>query len=106
MAIRRPVESDFEVVCHEFDVQVTFKPANSHYGCDVLTDGRLSPSGPTVRHDGITGNTGEYPSSEVRLMALATIASGVAGEAPARDQRCALEGSWAAHIAGRVRELR
>jgi hypothetical protein len=53
MAIRRPVESDFEVVCHEFDVQVTFKPANSHYGCDVLTDGRLSPSGPTVRHDGI-----------------------------------------------------
>jgi hypothetical protein len=69
MAIRRPVESDFEVVCHEFDVQVTFQPTNSHYGCDVLTDGRLSPSGPTVRHDGITGNTGEYPSSEVRLMA-------------------------------------
>jgi hypothetical protein len=32
MAIRRPVESNFEVVCHEFDVQVTFKPTNSHYG--------------------------------------------------------------------------
>ena len=67
MAIRRPVESDFEVVCHEFDVQVTFKPTNSHYGCDVLTDGRSQRPNREARRD--YRHTGEYPSSEVRLMA-------------------------------------
>jgi hypothetical protein len=69
MAIKRPVERDFQVVCHEFAIQVTFKPTDSHYSFARLADGRLSPDGPTVKHYGITGDTGEYPPSDVHLMA-------------------------------------
>jgi hypothetical protein len=75
MGIRRPIESDFEVVCHASAVEVTFKPTRSHYTFNLLADekgiarlDRLSPD-VHVRHAGVTGDTGEYPSSDVRLMA-------------------------------------
>ena|ERR1700730_4035129 len=64
-----PLERDAWLVCYDSFVEVIFKPTSSHYTFDVLTDRRLSPGGPILRHTGVTGDTGEYPSSEVRLMA-------------------------------------
>jgi hypothetical protein len=75
MAIRRPLVSDFEAVCHESTVEVTFKPTKSCYTFTLLADekgiarlDRLSRDF-HVRHAGVTGDTGEYPSSDVLLMA-------------------------------------
>ena len=75
MAIRRPVERDFEVVCQESTVEVTFKPTSSLYTFNVLVEQKdIARWGPlslgySVRHAGVTGDTGEYPPSEVVYMA-------------------------------------
>jgi hypothetical protein len=52
MGIKRPVESDFEVDCHESFVAVTFKLTNSHYTFNLLADeqdvARPGPVSPKV----------------------------------------------------------
>jgi hypothetical protein len=75
MAIKRPLKSDFDVVCHESFVEVTFKPTKSYYVFNRLVDkkdiarhGPLSPDA-HVRHAGLTGDTGEYPAWDVLFMA-------------------------------------
>jgi len=72
--MKQPTPSDFIVDVQQVHVNVIFKPTDSHYNFDRLTDpediarqGPLSPS-PNVRH-GNTGDTGDYPSEEVAQMA-------------------------------------
>jgi hypothetical protein len=69
LAARRlyPLESDFDVVCGESAVEVIFKPANGEYTFNIHTDEK--GYGPLtfghVRHKGVTGDTAEYPPSDV-----------------------------------------
>jgi hypothetical protein len=72
--MKQPTPSDFIVNVKESSVSVIFKPSNSDYNFDRLTDpediaryGPLSQS-PNVRH-GNTGDTGDYPPEEVAQMA-------------------------------------
>ena len=72
--MKQPTPSDFIVEVKGSSVNVIFKPSNSDYTFHRLADaediarhGPLSRS-PNVRH-GDTGDTGDYPSSEVRAMA-------------------------------------
>jgi hypothetical protein len=75
MAMKHPVESDFDTSVTEAGVTVTFKPRNSIYSFYRLADtddiARLGPVSPGhVRHAGPTGDTGDYAPNEVQDMAM------------------------------------
>jgi hypothetical protein len=72
----RPVtETDFETQVLEAGVNVFFKPTQSHYSFLRLSnDKHLARSAPlsrdaTVRHAGLSGDTGEYDPAQVFEMA-------------------------------------
>ena len=72
--MKHPTPSDFVVNVLENHVSVIFKPSDSYYSFERLSDpadialhGPLSRS-PNARH-AKTGDTGDYPSEEVTQMA-------------------------------------
>ena len=72
--MKHPVKSDFDTAVTEAGVNVTFRPTNSIYSFYRLADSedvaRLGPvSLERVRHAGSSGDTDDYPSDEVQIMA-------------------------------------
>jgi hypothetical protein len=82
IAMKQPVENDFEVTGTGAGVEVIFKSTNSHYSYNRLVDdrdiARFGPISPArVRHAGRTGDTGDYSSADVEAMALRLAAAAV-----------------------------
>jgi hypothetical protein len=80
--MKHPVRSDFDTAVTEMGVSVTFKPTNTIYSFlrlggahDVTRLGPVSPG--SVGHGGLSGDTKDYDSNEIRDMAQ-RIASEVA----------------------------
>ena len=72
--MKHPFKSDFDTAVTNAGVTVTFKPTNSIYSFYRLADSedvaRLGPvSLAAVRHAGPSGDTDDYPSDEVQIMA-------------------------------------
>jgi hypothetical protein len=72
--MKHPVKSDFDTAVTEAGVNVTFRATNSIYSFYRLADSedvaRLGPvSLERVRHAGSSGDTDDYPSDEVQIMA-------------------------------------
>ena len=65
--MKQPTRADFDVEVDDAVVHVVFRPTESRYDYYLLADGGLSRP-PIIRHSK-TGDTGDYPSSEVRAMA-------------------------------------
>jgi hypothetical protein len=72
--MKHPHNDDFEVQVEEGEVEVFFKPTESYYTFAIRIDpvgieefGPLSP--PSVRHANQAGDTDDYSSSEVAIMA-------------------------------------
>jgi hypothetical protein len=65
--VKQPTKADFDVEMDESVVHVVFRPTGSYYDYYLFADGGLSRP-PIIRHSN-TGDTGDYPSSEVRAMA-------------------------------------
>jgi hypothetical protein len=73
--VKYPAETDFDVSIEESGVWVTFKPTASSYSFYRLADAEdIERHGPlslsNVRHDGPSGDTADYISSEVQEMAV------------------------------------
>jgi hypothetical protein len=80
--MKQPTPSDFIVNVEESNVSVIFRPTDSDYSFDRLTDpedmaryGPLSPS-PNVRH-GKIGDTGDYPAEEGAQMAHSLVVKAI-----------------------------
>ena len=72
--MKHPIRSEFDTAVTEAGVNVTFKPTNSIYSFYRLAESedvaRLGPvSLGHVRHAGPRGDTEDYPSDEVQVMA-------------------------------------
>lgn len=74
--IKYPTETDFEVRTSETAVEVFFRPTFSYYTFNRFADrkdiaefGPLSPD-PRLRHASPSGDTGNYPATEVLAMAF------------------------------------
>jgi hypothetical protein len=69
--MKHPVRNDFDTAVTEAGVTVTFKPTNSMYSFYRLADSddvaRLGPV--SLGHAGASGDTEDYPPSEVQEMA-------------------------------------
>ena len=83
MAMKLPADDDFELQVLASGVNVFFKPTKSHYTFIRLSsDKRIARSAPlsrdgSVRHDGPSGDTGDYDPAQVFEMAyeLASMAA-------------------------------